>query len=155
MTSGRKTKIFTATDRRDEGKKYLITEKDCYEAEMWALRAFCSMASADIQVPDDLRSMGAVGAIRMLMGMLEKLPFHEAKVLLDDMFLCVSFIPDPSKKDSETGEVFTRALVPSDIEEITTRLKLRKAIFSLHADFIYAAIESTLAPPVAAPMSGG
>jgi hypothetical protein len=156
MSTGRKTLIYRATDRRDEGKKFLITEKDSYDAEMWAMRAFCAMANADIPIPANIRTMGAVGAIGMMMGFVEKLKFDDAKILLDDMFTCVQFVPDETKMSADGDGVYARALIASDIQEVTTRFKLRKAIFELHADFIIAAIQSTLADQqVAANTSAG
>ncbi|HEY6019609.1 MAG TPA: hypothetical protein VIY48_06835, partial [Candidatus Paceibacterota bacterium] len=59
-----------------------------------------------------------------------KLQYERAKPLLDRMMECVQIIPDPSKPN------VVRSLIDDDIEEVSTRLMLRKETFQLHASFL-------------------
>jgi hypothetical protein len=57
------------------------------------------------------------------------LPWEKAEPLIEEMFKCISILPDPSKPS------VTRVLIEDDIEEVTTRLKLRIELFKLHMSF--------------------
>ena len=71
----------------------------------------------------------AIGYMNLL-----KIPFDAAKPLLDEMMTCVQIIPSANIK---------RKLVEEDIEEVATRLQLRKAIWNLHMDFFLNETKST------------
>ncbi len=45
------------------------------------------------------------------------------------MFTCIKIIPSPDKPD------VTRALLESDIEEVMTRVLLRREVWELHTGF--------------------
>ena len=60
------------------------------------------------------------------------------------MMACVQIQPNPAKPE------VVRGLVSDDIEEVITRLQLRKAVFDLHVDFSQAAAQSTSASQQAA-----
>jgi hypothetical protein len=138
--SGRKTLIYVAQDaNRDQGKQYLLTEMFATQGELWAARAFFAMARNGIEIPDNLRDSGMAGLARFGLELIGKLPFEEAKVLMEEMFQQVKAIPDPKNPN------FSRALIESDIEEIGTRVKLRLELLKLHADFFEAVKPSTSA----------
>ena len=54
--------------------------------------------------------------------------------LLDEMMGCIQYAPSANIK---------RPLIEDDIEEVTTRLQLRKAVWNLHLDFFLTENEST------------
>lgn len=128
---------------RDFGKLFEIREMPCTQAEKWALRAFLAMANSGIELPpgleDDAKEAGFAAIASMGLSMIGKLPYAEAAPLFDEMFTCVRIKPDPGNRS------IVRDLVEDDIEEVKTRVKLRMAIFKLHADFSKAAAPSTLA----------
>ena len=129
----RKEKVFTVeTKGRDEGKAFLIKEMSADKAEWWAIRAGMAMARNGIEVPDDFAQMGMVALAQLGLSLVAKIPLDEAKPLLDELMACVSIIPDPGNPS------ITRADINSDIEEFTTRLKLRAEVLKLHVDFIIA-----------------
>jgi len=115
---------------RGERKKFLITEMSATEAENWALELFFAMANTGVEIPDDLAEMGFAGLAQIGLSALGKIPFEKAKPLMDRMMECVQFIPDPD------NEMVVRFLLESDIEEVTTRLKLRKEVWNLHTGFL-------------------
>ena len=122
----RKEASFVAQTGRDKGKEFLITEMSATQAENWAIKAILAIGNAGIEIPDTLVSQGMAGLVAVGYMNLLKIPFDAAKPLLDEMMGCVQFIPSPNVK---------RFLIEDDIEEVSTRLALRKAIWNLHMDF--------------------
>lgn len=137
----RKVSTYTvqAEGGRDAGKTFQLTELSSSQAEEWALRAFLAMIREGVDIPDDMLSSGMAGLSRMGIAFVGKIPFDTAKLLLDEMFQCVRIQPNPSDRS------VVRDLVPDDIEEVATRVKLRLAIWKLHVGFSSAAAPSTSA----------
>jgi hypothetical protein len=126
----RKTLTITIdTNGRDQGKTYLLREMPSSQAEKWAARALLAMAKSGVEVPDDIATAGLAGVAALGIKALGGMAFEDAEPLLDEMFACISFIPDPSRPQ------VVRGLIEDDIEEISTRLRLRKEVFFLHVNF--------------------
>lgn len=136
----RRKKVVTITDEgRDKGKRFLITEMLSSQGESWAFRVLFAAGNAGIKVPDP--SLGMAGLAQVGLASLFAIPWIVAEPLLREMMECVQICPDHKNPS------FTRPLEPAgdgdyDIEEIATRLKLRKEIFQLHVDFSSAAFQS-------------
>jgi len=124
MARRTKTVVIDDQDSRDAGKSFLITEMDAEGAEWWAFRVLQALlgSEAEIDFTAPLSQMARQG-----LGALAKLPPDQARPLLDEMMKCVR-VQLPNGKDS-------RDLLPSDIEEIGTRVKLRGAMLELHTGF--------------------
>lgn len=126
----RKTSIYTETaDNRDKGKVFKLEEMSADQAEAWALKAFFAIMNAGIELPDEVADLGFAGIATAGLKALGKVDYETARPLLDEMMTCVQIIPDPAKPN------VARALFPGDIEEVATKLKLRKAVFDLHVAF--------------------
>ena len=126
----RKTSTYTETaDNRDKGKVFKLEEMSADQAEAWALKAFFAIMNAGIDVPDNLADLGFAGIATAGLNALGKVDYETARPLLDEMMTCIQIIPDPAKPN------VARALFPGDIEEVATKLKLRKAVFDLHVAF--------------------
>ncbi|QIC87507.1 hypothetical protein F0336_14055 [Serratia liquefaciens] len=123
----------TGTKGRDEGKVFFIQEMPASKAEAWAIRCALAMAKGGVELPENFADLGMAGLAKVGLGLLAKVPFEEAKPLLDEIMTCVQFVPDPQ------NHAVKRHLIESDIEEVGTRLKLRAEVFNLHVDFITAA----------------
>lgn len=123
---------------RDHGKLFLITEMDADKAEDWAMRVFFALMSANVELPDGVEDLGMAGLAEIGLKALGGLKFEVAKPLINEMLDCVQIIVDPAKTHVH------RDLVPSDIEEVSTRLTLRSEVFNLHVDFSEAGVLSTL-----------
>ncbi|WP_019210813.1 hypothetical protein [Yersinia massiliensis] len=137
----RKKAMYEVKDEgRDKGKVFILTEMSASQAELWAARALLAIGREGINIPEGIDKMGFSAIATFGLNMVMKLPFDTAEFLLGEMFKCVQIIPNPANKE------FSRDLVEDDIEEITTRVKLRKAVFDLHADFLMAAAQLTSAP---------
>ena len=134
----RKTKtviIQGGANNRDRGKQFLLTEMDAESAEWWALRVLFALGRANPKVSEMFDIPGGMGALASAAGAQELAkalvsvnPF-DIKPMLDEMMRCVSIIRDPKHPE------FATALLPEDIEEITTRFKLRGEVFYLHVGF--------------------
>ena len=130
----RKEATFIGESGRDKGKQFHITEMSASRAESWAIRVLLAIGNAGIEVPDGLAAQGMAGLMAVGYMNLLKIPFEVAEPLLEEMMSCVQIIPSASVR---------RALIEDDIEEVTTRLQLRKAIWNLHMDFFLDASQST------------
>jgi len=126
----RKTSVVTITEEgRDQGKIFQLTEMSATQTEKFATRLFLAMAKSGLEIPDGLAQSGIAGLASLGLKALAGINFIEAEPLLDEMMICIKIIPDASRPE------VVRALVESDIEEITTRLLLRKELFYLHVNF--------------------
>ena len=130
----RKETTFVAETGRDLGKKFLITEMSASQAENWAFQVILAIGNAGIEIPEGLASQGMSGLMAIGYMNLIKIPFDAAKPLLDEMMNCVQIIPSANIK---------RKLVEEDIEEVGTRLQLRKSVWNLHMDFFLNESKST------------
>lgn len=119
----RRTETVEIKGGRDAGKKYLITEMDAESAEWWAFRALQAIAGAEAELnfQSPLADMAAQG-----IKALAKVHPDQAKPLLDEMMGCVAMVIPAGG---------TRPLMAGDIEDVTTRITLRKAVMGLHLGF--------------------
>lgn len=132
----KKKTINITTAGRDKGKAFLITELSAAEAEEWAARALFALMNAGVEIPDNIAQAGLAGLASVGLKALQTLSFEQAKPLFDKMMECV---------EVDMGRAGTRRLTEDDIEEVTTRLLLRREIVALHLDFSQAAGQSTSA----------
>lgn len=127
--------IVIEADGRDKGKTFVLNEMPATQAEKWAARALLAMAKSGVEVPDDIASSGLAGVAAMGIKALGGMSFEDAEPLLDEMFAMVSFIPDPARPTIKRGYGGIGPMIEDDIEEISTRLRLRKELFFLHTNF--------------------
>lgn len=133
----REMQVIIADEGRDKGRSYFIREMSATQAEEWAARFVLALGRNGVELPDGIKQAGFAGVGRVALTLLLRLPFDECKALMNEMFGCVSRIPDASKPDT------TRKLVEDDIEEVATRIRLRKEVFLLHVGF-----SSTASPSI-------
>lgn len=136
----RKTANVTIDDDgRDRGKVFVLTELPASKAEAWAYRALLALIAGGVEVPEGFEKMGMAGMAEIGIRALSSLKWEVAEPLLAEMWDCVRFMPDPTKPQ------LIRNLIEEDIEEITTRVKLRAEVWALHADFLKAVAPSLIA----------
>lgn len=104
-------------------------ELSASEAEDWATQAFLAISRGGVELPEDAVKAGLAGVAALGQDMFKGLAYYEVKPLMDKMMECVQFIPDPARPK------YARDLVESDIEEVRTRLMLRREVVKLHLDF--------------------
>jgi hypothetical protein len=125
----RKTIDVTITEGRDAGKIYVLTEWQATKAEKWAMRAFSGMIRGGLDIPPGIQEQGVLGLSRLGIIGFAKMAWSDAEPLIDEIMGCIKIVPDPERPQ------ISRALVESDIEDVTTRLTLRKEVLKLHLDF--------------------
>jgi len=125
----KKLTVEIETDGRDQGKMFLITEMDADKAERWAIRLGFALMNAGVDIPDmdNIESMSDVARIGL--GALARVPYEAAEPLIAEMMDCVKIIPDPNQPK------VVRDLIAEDIEEVATRLFLKREVFKLHVNF--------------------
>ncbi|WP_257803359.1 hypothetical protein [Burkholderia glumae] len=141
----RKTATFIATDGRDAGKRFLITEMSAARSEEWAARALFAVMSSGVEVPEDVLGAGLAGVAALGIQSLGRVPFEIAKPLFDEMMTCVQF--------AYGDGAGARQLIDDDTEEVATRLRLRKVVLDLHLEGFLGAAQSAQATG-AAPTPG-
>lgn len=117
------------SDGRDFGKAFQITEMSADAAERWAIRLGFAMMNAGIDMPELDGISGMADIARIGLSALAKVPYESASPLLDEMMACIKIIPDNQKPN------IVRDLIEGDIEEVSTRFKLKKEVWGLHVDF--------------------
>lgn len=137
-----------AVPGRDEGKMFFLREMSASHVEDWCLRALLALTKAGAELPDGIESAGAAGIAAMGVQALAGLRYEDAKSLMDEMFECVQFCPDPRNPN------VVRPLVEDDIEEVKTRLFLRNRIVELHVGFSRPGVQSNLGQETPFPVDG-
>lgn len=136
----RKTATYTATDGRDKGKLFLITEMSAAQGESWAMRALLALIKTNAEIPEDFTQLGIAGLAELGFKALSGLDWIVLEPLLNEMFRTIEIVPDPK------NTAIRRALEDqaNDIEEISTRLKLRLEFWKLNLGFLAAVAPSLL-----------
>jgi hypothetical protein len=126
-------------ENRDSGKVYVITEMAASLAEDWAVRAWMALSKSGVEVPAGIASLGMVGVALITFQAFRYAHFSDVKPLMDEMMACVKVAPTPGNYS------VTRALVESDIEEVKTRIDLKREVLELHTGFTMAELASMAA----------
>ena len=121
--------ITIDTPGRDVNKTFYIKEMSALKAERWATRALLALLKSNVDIPEDIAQAGMAGVAAVGLRAFGGINFTDAEPLLAEMLACVQIIPDPSRP------MVKRALVEDDIEEVTTLLRLREEVLSLHTGF--------------------
>lgn len=122
----RKTLTITISeDNRDRKKSFLITEPSAIDAERWAMRALLGLGRGGVELPPEVLQMGAAGILFGAGSQALKMPTRLALRLADEVMSWVQIV-EPK---------VTRSLVDEDIEEVTTRLKLKAEALKLTFGF--------------------
>lgn len=123
-------------ENRDAGKTFLITEVPATQAEEWGLRALMALGTSGIVVPQEMVDAGLIGAA--LIGYQAFMGAKPSEVLplwREMLPACVQYEPSHGIKLPYNDTL---------IEEVSTRLTLRKAIMELHTSFTAAELAQRL-----------
>lgn len=146
----RNTLNYTVTDEgRDKGKTFVLTEMPASRAEAWAMRAILALLANNVELPDGFERLGMAGMAEVGIKALSGLKWDVAEPLLSEMWDCVQIMPDPSKPH------VVRPLIEEDVEEITTRVKIRAEVWKLHTGFLKAVAPSISGGSLAAASKKG
>jgi len=128
----RKIETWVATEGRDKGKHFIVTEMPAVRAEKWATRALLAISRSGVDLPEDLANAGMAAIAYGGLKAITSCSFDDAEPLLDEMMACVTIRPDPALE-------YARPTIDEDFEEMATILQLRDRVVSLHTGFSIAA----------------
>lgn len=114
---------------RDQGKVYRLKELSASQAEAWGARLMLALSRAGVEVPDGFLEMGMAGVAAMGLRAMGGLSWDVAKPLLDEMMTCIQIQPNPGQSN------VVRPMIEDDIEEVSTRVRLREEVITLHTSF--------------------
>lgn len=122
----RNSVVVTISDEgRDKGKRFRITEWPAQTAEEWGLRVLLALGAAGVEIPPEILQLGGVAVIYFAGQHLLKIRERKAIRLARELMECVQICED--KLD--------RGVVANDIEEVATRLTLKKEALKLTYGF--------------------
>ena len=127
----KETTVTIAAEGRDTGKVFKLVEMPAMQAEKWATRALLALMRSGVEVPDNIASAGLAGVATMGVRAFGGLAFADAEPLLDEMLTCCAFQPDPNAPFN----LIRGPMMISQIEEVSTILRLREEVLSLHLGF--------------------
>lgn len=125
----KKATVTVEADNRDKGKVFIVSEMPARPFEKWALHALTAMGKGGIDLPDNVVELGAMGLAMLGLKSIIKIDFSQAEELLDEMNGYFEYQPDPN------NATIKRPIIDSDIEELTTWLKLRASWWELQTGF--------------------
>ena len=128
----KKAEVTITADGRDQGKVFILTEMPADQAEKLAVKVFLALSRSGVDLPEEVKGQGIVGLAVLGLKVLTMVKAEDAFEIMDEMFSCVQFRPDPSNVG------YSRAPMPEDIEEVATRFSLRADIWKLHVGFTFA-----------------
>lgn len=141
----RKQTTVTISEGRDKGKTFAITEWPCMQIERWILRAVFGLGRAGVELSPEVFTMGAAPVAYAIATQAIKLPSRLGLKLADELMQDVRIVE----------EKVTRPLVDSDIEDVSTRLKLKTEVLKLTFGFFGPAASPTSAPGESGAASSG
>jgi len=137
--SRREAQIVIMAEGRDQGKIYHIRELFAVPAEEWFTRAMQMLVRAGIEVPPNILQEGAMGFVTMGIGAcltgLGKAPYDDFKLLMDQMMQCIVGY----QEKAGATKIENIDVILSQTEEVSTLIRLREEIISLHLGFSLAA----------------
>jgi hypothetical protein len=127
-----------AKTNRDAGKLFYIEEMPCARAERWSTHMLHLLARSGLNLSAE-QLAGGMQAIAQIgpEAAFAYSDFEETFALMEELMACVQIKPDPLHIDVK------RALMPDDIEEMSTRLALKREALKLHVNFSPAEDPST------------
>jgi hypothetical protein len=133
----RKKILVTIQEGRDAGKTFSINEWPASTTEDWILRAVFGLGKAGVEIPPEVLQLGAAPTMYAIASQANKLPSRLGVRLARELMECVKRVE----------EKLERSLVEQDIEDVSTRIKLKGEVLKLtFGFFVDAASRSSAAP---------
>lgn len=136
----RRTETITITaEGRDKGKKFILTEMSSDQGERWAERALLALTNTGAAVPPEVLSAGMAGLAAIGIQALGMVKYESVRPLLDELWpTCVRYLHKPGILPRDPNQF-------GDIEEVSTRWEIYKALLKLHVGFSLADVSPTSA----------
>lgn len=142
----RELRFTIAEKNRDHGKIFFIREMPADQTEWWAARILFALTNAGADLPKGAAEGGMAGFAAAGIQSLLSLRAEVVKPLMDEMFTCVEYLHE--------GKLPAQPILSGDlsqIEEVSTRVQLRKAVLELHVGFSLGEFGSTTESPSPSP----
>lgn len=143
-------RVQIETEGRDFGKIFVLREMPADQAERWFYRFVLALANAGAKVPEEILFAGAAGFADLMPSLrnslvvsiraLQGLAYAEVLPLLEEMKPFIRYQP-PGTPPPPEQEIFPG--VNSQIDEVSTWIKLRFELIQLHVGFSLAGAVST------------
>ena len=104
------------------------------QIEQWATKVLFGAIKGGAVIPEGMENQGLAGLVYVGLNAVAKLDYDTAAPLLREMLECAQIVPDPIARPD-----YRRPDIANDIEEVSTLITLREAIFELHTGFSLAA----------------
>ena len=141
--------VTIVAEGRDKGKIFRLREMSAKQAEAWGGRLLMTLANHGVDVPPNFFDLSMAGIAVIGVYAITRVPWSDASPLLDEMMGCVRIQPGPDPRI--VRDLIDRGDEGDDIEEVSTRLKLREEVLSLHLGFSIgdglSKLKETLNPP--------
>lgn len=125
--------IVIESEGRDKGKIFKLTEMPAAKAEAWAMRLLLTLANHGADVPQNFFDTSMAGFAVMGVYALTHVPWEQAKPLLDELMTCIRI--QPGSNPTVVRDLIDVGGGGDDIEEVSTRLRLRDEVLKLHLGF--------------------
>ena|ERR1700722_18158261 len=135
---GIKSTTVTITEGRDKGKQFRITEWPCIQSENWILRAVFGLGKAGVEIPPEILQLGAAPTVYAIASQASRIPSRLGIRLAQELMGCVQIVE----------KSIVRSLVDNDIEDVTTRLRLKSEVLKLIFGFFVPAASQSSASAV-------
>lgn len=134
----RETEHTITSEGRDKGKTFKLTEMPADQGERWAYRALLALSRGGFELPPGIFEAGMAGLAAIVPYLvvvgfrsLQGARWEELESLLDEMMACVKYVPPMHQGQKlPAQELYTG--VNCQIEEVRTRVELRKEVLMLH-----------------------
>jgi hypothetical protein len=129
----RKEIPFTATDGRDAGKEFVITEMSAWDADSLAQDIFRAMGESNYTgIPADVIAMGCAGLATVGLSVISASSPDVAQTLRDRLMSTVDIIITTK----EGGRQQRKVKGELDFEEVGTIRTLLDQVFKVNFDFL-------------------
>lgn len=128
----RKEVLFTATDGRDAGKEFVITEMSAWDADSLAQDIFRAMGESNYtEIPPDVIAMGCAGLATVGLSVLSASSPDVAQTLRDRLISTVEIVitHDGNQQSRKVNGAI-------DFEEVSTIRQVMDKVFKLNFDFL-------------------
>lgn len=134
--------VPAAEGNRDAGKRFLIVEMPATKAEKWAMRAILALMRGNVDIGAVKPGEGMAGLASAGIDKLAALDWETVQPLYDELLLCCYALPKP---DNDQVRVrLTPGQADTQVEEMTTLMRLRAEALGLHVGFSLGDALSTL-----------
>lgn len=134
--------VPAAEGNRDAGKRFLIVEMPATQAEKWAMRAILALMRGNADIGDVKPGEGMAGLASAGLDKLASLDWETVQPLYDELLMCCYALPKPNS--NQVRVQLTPVQADTQVEEMTTLMRLRAEALGLHVGFSLGDALSTL-----------